>query len=202
MSALTTAPRIYPGIAIHMPDSFMTDEQFYQFCILNPELRVERTADKIIVIMPPTNSDTGNRNAELLVDIGIWNRQKKSGKIFDSSTGFKLPNGAEVSPDVAWIANERWKVIPEDQKQRFAPIAPDFVAEIRSGDQNLNYLKDKMEEYIECGCRLAWLIDPKNRKTWVYYANGDIQTIPFDTPLSGGDVMPGFELRLADIFGN
>lgn len=200
MSATTTAPRIFPGIAIRMPNGGMTDEQFYQFCMLNPDLRIERTADKIIEIMPPTNSETGNRNAELLVDLGTWNRKKKSGKIFDSSTGFKLPNGAERSPDVAWITNERWEAIPQEKRQRFAPIAPDFVAEIRSGDQSLNYLKGKMEEYIECGCRLAWLIDPKNRKTWVYYANGDIQTISFDTSLSGGDVMPGLEVRLANIF--
>ena len=201
MSAIATAPRIFPGIAIRMPNGGMTDEQFYQFCVLNPELRIERTADKVIVIMPPTNSDTGNRNAELLVDVGTWNRKKKLGKIFDSSTGFKLSNGADISPDVSWIKQERWEAIPEDLKQRFAPITPDFVAEIRTGDQNLNYLKDKMEEYIACGCRLAWLIDPKNRKTWVYYENGDIQTIPFETSLNGGDVMPGFELRLADIFG-
>ena len=201
MTAVAKAIHSYPGIVIRMPNGGMTDEQFYQFCVLNPELRIERTADKVIVIMPPTNSDTGNRNAELLVDVGTWNRKKKLGKIFDSSTGFKLSNGADISPDVSWIKQERWEAIPEDLKQRFAPITPDFVAEIRTGDQNLNYLKDKMEEYIACGCRLAWLIDPKNRKTWVYYENGDIQTIPFETSLNGGDVMPGFDLRLADIFG-
>lgn len=122
------------------------------------------------------------------------------GKGFDSSTGFKFPNGADRSPDVAWIRNDRWEAIPAELRQRFAPIAPDFVAEIRSGDQSVDYLKDKMEEYMSCGCRLAWLIDPKGRKTWVYYENGDIQTIPFENSLNGGDVMPGFELRLADIF--
>ena len=200
MSAIDTAPRTFPGIAIRMPNGGMTDEQFYQFCVLNSELRIERTADKIIEIMPPTNSDTGKRNFTLSGELYIWNKKHNLGEGFDSSTGFKLPNGAERSPDVAWIANERWKEIPESQKKRFAPIAPDFVAEIRTGDQGLTYLKDKMEEYIECGCRLAWLIDPKNRKTWVYSENGDIQTIPFDTPLSGGEVMPGLEIRLADIF--
>lgn len=178
----------------------MTDEEFYQFCMLNPELRIERTYDKFIVIMPPTNSDTGNRNAELMIDLGIWNRKTNLGKIFDSSTGFNLSNGAERSPDLSWIRNDRWAEVPAEQKQRFAPITPDFVAEIRTGDQNMAYLKDKMEEYMACGCRLAWLIDPKSRKTWVYAENGDIQTIPFDTPLNGGKVMPGFEVRLADIF--
>ena len=200
MTALAKATDKHPGIAFRMPGDGMTDEEFYQFCMLNPELRIERTYDKFILITPPTNSDTGNRNAELMIDVGIWNRKTILGKLFDSSTGFNLSNGAERSPDLAWIRNDRWAEIPEEQKQRFAPITPDFVAEIRTGDQNMAYLKDKMEEYMACGCRLAWLIDPKSRKTWVYAENGDIQTIPFDTPLNGGEVMPGFEIRLADIF--
>lgn len=200
MSAIDTAPRIFPGIALRMPNGGMTDEQFYQFCLLNKDLRIERTFDKIIEIMPPTNSDTGKQNFNLSGELYVWNKKYKLGEGFDSSTGFKLPNGAERSPDVAWITNERWAAIPEKERQRFAPIAPDFVAEIRSGDQNLPYLKGKMEEYIACGCQLAWLIDPKNRKTWVYQANGDIHTVLFDTPLSGGTMMPGFKLRLAEIF--
>lgn len=200
MSSIDATQAVYPGIAIRMPGGDMTDEQFYQFCMLNPDLRIERTAGKVIVIMPPTNSDTGNRNAELIVEIGIWNRKNKSGKIFDSSTGFKLPDGAEVSPDVSWIANAAWDAVSQEHKQRFAPITPDFVVEIRSGDQSLNYLKNKMEVYMSCGCRLAWLIDPKSRKTWVYYANGDIQTVSFGSMLDGADVLPGFEIRLSDIF--
>lgn len=200
MTAVGKALHTYPGIAVRMPGGGMTDEQFYQFCVLNPELRMERTADKYILIMPPTNTDTGKRNFSLSGELYVWNKKYNLGTGFDSSTGFKLPNGADRSPDVAWIRNERWQTIPEEQKQRFAPITPDFIAEIRTGDQNIAYLKDKMEEYMSCGCRLAWLIDPKNRKTWVYYENGDIQTISFETPLSGGEVMPGFELRLADIF--
>jgi Uma2 family endonuclease len=200
MSVIDTAPSTFAGIALRMPNGGMTDEQFYQFCMLNPDLRIERTPDKIIEIIPPTNSETGNQNFELTAEVAIWNRKKQLGKGFDSSTGFKLPNGAERSPDVAWISKERWSDIPKDKRQRFAPIAPDFVAEIRSNDQSLNHLKDKMEEYIECGCQLAWLIDPKSRKTWVYQANGDIHTIPFDETLSGGEVMPGFEVSMADIF--
>ncbi|MBX2892476.1 MAG: Uma2 family endonuclease [Saprospiraceae bacterium] len=200
MSAIDTAPSTFTGIALRMPNGGMTDEQFYQFCMLNPDLRIERTPDKIIEIMPPTNSETGKQNFTLSGEIYIWHKKNKLGEGFDSSTGFKLPNGAERSPDAAWISSERWNAIPKDKRQRFAPIAPDFVAEIRSSDQSLNHSKDKMEEYIECGCQLAWLIDPKSRKTWVYQSNGDIHTIPFEEPLSGGDVMPGFEVRMADIF--
>ena len=200
MTALAKATDKHPGIAFRMPGDGMTDEEFYQFCMLNPELRIERTYDKYIILMPPTNSDTGKHNFTISGELYVWNKINKIGEGFDSSTGFKLSNGAERSPDLAWIRNDRWAEVPAEQKQRFAPITPDFVAEIRTGDQNMAYLKDKMEEYMACGCRLAWLIDPKSRKTWVYAENGDIQTIPFDTPLNGGKVMPGFEVRLADIF--
>lgn len=202
MSATTTArrPRLFPGIAFQMPDGGMTDEQFFKFCVINPELRVERTFDKYIIIMPPTNSETGSRNAELTVDLGIWNRKYRLGTIFDSSTGFKLPSGSERSPDAAWIRSDRWNALLPEQQKRFAPIAPDFVAEIRSGDQSMQSLKDKMDEYMDCGCQLGWLIDPSGRETWVYAENTEPQAIPFDETLSGGEVMPGFALRLADIF--
>jgi Uma2 family endonuclease len=199
---IATAPRIFPGIAFQMPNGGMTDEQFYQFCVLNHELRIERTADKYIVVMPPTNSDTGHRNFNLTVKFGIWNETTKLGKGFDSSTGFKLPNGAERAPDLAWIRNERWAQINEVQRKRFAPICPDFVVEIRSGDQNMTALKQKMEEYMTCGCRLGWLVDPQHRETRVYFENGDIHTVPFADLLSGGDVLPGFSLRMADIWAD
>jgi Uma2 family endonuclease len=199
---IATAPRIFPGIAFQMPNGGMTDEQFYQFCVLNHELRIERTADKYIVVMPPTNSDTGHRNFNLTVKFGIWNETTKLGKGFDSSTGFKLPNGAERAPDLAWIRNERWAQVNEVQRKRFAPICPDFVVEIRSGDQNMTALKQKMEEYMSCGCRLGWLVDPQHRETRVYFENGDIHTVPFADLLSGGDVLPGFSLRMADVWAD
>jgi Uma2 family endonuclease len=178
----------------------MTDEQFLAFCQLNPNARIERDSDLNVKIMPPTNSETGNYNAELIVELGIWNRQYKLGKIFDSSTGFKLPGGAIYAPDLAWISQNRWDALPASDRQGFAPIAPDFVLELRSPDQNFSDLKNKMEDYIAAGCRLAWLIDPQARKTWVYAENGDIQTIPFEELLSGGTVLTGFDLRLADVF--
>jgi Uma2 family endonuclease len=178
----------------------MTDEQFLAFCQLNPNARIERDSDLNVKIMPPTNSETGNYNAELIVELGIWNRQYKLGKIFDSSTGFKLPGGAIYAPDLAWISQNRWDALPVTERQGFAPIAPDFVLELRSPDQNFSDLKNKMEDYIAAGCRLAWLIDPQARKTWVYAENGDIQTIPFEELLSGGTVLTGFDLRLADVF--
>ena len=185
-----------------MPNGGMTDEQFYQFCLLNPELRIERTSDKFIVVMPPTDSDTGSKNFDLNTEFGIWNKLAKLGQGFDSSTGFKLPNGAERSPDLAWITYERWAAVSPKDKKRFAPICPDFVVEIRSGDQNMSALKEKMGEYIDNGCRLGWLIDPQQRETRVYRGNGDIHTVPFDELLNGGEVLPGFAIRMSDIWSD
>lgn len=189
-----------PGISFRLPDSVMNDETFFEFCQLNPELRIERDAQKNIFIMPPTTSETGNKNAKLTIEFGIWNKKHQLGEVFDSSTGFKLPNGAERSPDVSWIRQDRWEALTPAERNHFAPIAPDFVLELRSNDQSLAHLKKKMEEYMSVGCRLGWLVDPKGRKTFVYTENGDIQTVSFDDTLSGGEVLPGFELRLADLF--
>lgn len=200
MTTSASVPRQFAGIAFKLPDTGMTDDQFYRFCQLNPDLRIERTPDKFIVIMPPTNSDTGNRNFSLLGELYVWNRQYHLGKGFDSSTGFKLPNGAERSPDAAWISNERWESLPLEMRRRFAPICPDFVAEIRSPDQNMMALKEKMEEYIAGGCQLGWLIDPQNRETWIYRAGITTQCIAFNETLSGGDLMPGFSLRMDTIW--
>lgn len=179
----------------------MTDEEFHTFCMDNSELRIERNSNGKIIIMPPTTSETGRYNSEIHIEIGIWNRQHKSGITFDSSTGFKLPNGADRSPDSAWISNERWNALPAEQKKRFAPIVPDFVLELRSDDQNLTELREKMDEYMDCGCRLGWLVDPQHRRTYIYSANGDIQTVKFDELLSGGDVMPGLEMKMGEVLG-
>lgn len=192
--------QIFPGISFRLPDGVFTDETFFEFCQLNPELRIERNAQKHIFIMAPTTSETGNRNAKLTIQLGIWNENSRLGEVFDSSTGFKLPNGAERSPDLAWIRKDRWEALTPAERKRFAPIAPDFVLELRSEDQNLAYLKEKMEEYMTVGCRMGWLVDPQGRKTFVYTENGDIQTISFEEVLSGGEVLPGFELKLADLF--
>lgn len=205
MTAVATAQsdskkNITSELVLRMPQVLSGDDVFFEFCKLNPEMRIERNELNEIIIMAPTSTDTGNRNFEIAGELAIWNRKTQLGKGFDSSTGFKLPNGAERSPDLAWIRNDRWEALSEEQRRRFAPIAPDFVLELRSADQSLITLKEKMEEYIACGCRLGWLIDPQARKTFTYSENGDIQTVPFEDALSGGEVLPGFELILADLF--
>lgn len=193
--------RAVPEFSFRIPKGIWTDEEFAEFCRQNPDLRTELTADKHIIVMPPTNSETGRQNAELSFEVAIWNRKHKLGFVFDSSTGFKIDSNATYSPDVSWIRRDRWEALSLEDRQKFAPITPDFVVEIRSGDQNMATLRAKMNEYIDSGCRLGWLINPNTRKTEVYTASGDIHTVSFDDLLSGGDVLPGFELRLNEIFG-
>ena len=178
----------------------MSDEEFYQFCRENSQYRIEKNKHGKIIVMEPTNSETGNYNNEISYEVTHWNRQTHMGKAFDSSTGFKIQSGATLSPDVSWILNERWNDLPEEERRRFARITPDFVIELRSSpDDSLKDLKEKMEEYIENGVRLAWLLDRISGKAYVYCPNRPISIFEnFDTDvLSGEDVLPGFELKLS-----
>ena len=178
----------------------LTDEEFFQLCQNNRDLRFERTAAGEIIIMPPTGSDTGNRNFDIAVELGIWNKQTKLGKGFDSSTGFKLSNGKDVSPDVAWIKKERWHSLTPEQQNKFAPIAPDFVIELRSASDNLKLLQEKMQEYIANGVKLAWLIDRKQRKVFIYRPNCGVEELDNPQTLTGEDILPGFVLDLSEIW--
>ena len=178
----------------------LTDEEFFQLCQNNRDLRFERTAAGELIIMPPTGSDTGNRNFDIAVELGIWNKQTKLGKGFDSSTGFKLPNGKDVSPDVAWIKKERWDSLTSEQQNKFAPIAPDFVIELRSASDNLKLLQEKMQEYIANGVKLAWLIDIKQRKVFIYRPNCGVAELDNPQTLTGEDILPGFVLDLSEIW--
>jgi Uma2 family endonuclease len=177
----------------------LTDEQFFQLCQNNRDFRFERNAAGEVIIMSPTGSDTGNCNFDIAVEVGIWNKKTKLGKGFDSSTGFKLPNGKDVSPDVAWIKKERWESLIPEQQGKFAPIAPDFVIELRSSSDNLKSLQKRMREYIENGVRLGWLIDRKNKRVEIYRINRDVEVLENPTNLSGEDVLPGFILDLREI---
>jgi Uma2 family endonuclease len=178
----------------------LTDEEFFQLCQNNRDLRFERTAAGELIIMPPTGSDTGNRNFDIAVELGIWNKQTKLGKGFDSSTGFKLSNGKDVSPDVAWIKKERWHSLTPEQQNKFAPIAPDFVIELRSASDNLKLLQEKMQEYIANGVKLAWLIDRKQRKVFIYRPNCGVEELNNPQTLTGEDILPGFVLDLSEIW--
>ncbi|MBX2799956.1 MAG: Uma2 family endonuclease [Myxococcales bacterium] len=178
----------------------LSDDGLFELCARNPTLRIERSADGDLLIMPPTGGETGRRNADLITDVNLWARTDGTGRVFDSSTGFVLPNGAERSPDVAWVLEARWGALTEAQRRRFVPLCPDFVIELRSPSDRLEALHDKMREYIANGLRLGWLIDPADRLVWVYRPGGVVERHEAPTTLSGGDVLVAFELATARLW--
>ncbi|BAZ25186.1 hypothetical protein NIES4073_60900 [Kalymmatonema gypsitolerans NIES-4073] len=183
------------------PDLQMTDEQFFEFCQVNRDLRIERDKFGEISIMPPTGSETGNRSGSIFGELYIWANQDGTGICFDSSTGFKLSTGAERSPDASWMKLERWNALTSEQKQGFAPICPDFVVELRSSSDNLQPLKEKMEEYMsEPGIQLGWLIDRKHRKVYIYRPGMPEECLDNPATVSGEQVLPGFVLNMTKIW--
>ncbi len=183
-------------IAIQTASANLTEEQFFCLCADNKELRIERDKNKNIIVMSPTGSLTGSLHADILRQLANWNYKYKFGKVFDSSAGFTLPNSAVRAADVAWIAKERWEKVPQKDKERFAHICPDFVIEVLSKTDSLKATKEKMEEWIINGCRLAWLIDINKKTVYVYKPNAAIEIKNFAQQLSGEDVLPKFKLDL------
>jgi len=180
------------------PTIELTDEQFFQLCRNNQDLRIERTAQGELIIMPPTGWGSGSRNTKLTQRLGNWTEADGTGIAFDSSTGYKLPNGANRSPDASWISRERLEALNPDPT-RFMPMAPDFAVELRSATDSLRVTQQKMQEYIACGVRLAWLIDPQNQQVEIYRQGQDVEVLRSPTSLSGEDVLPGFVLDLTGI---
>ncbi|WP_375473614.1 Uma2 family endonuclease [uncultured Nostoc sp.] len=178
----------------------MTNEQFYEFCQANGDLRIERTANGEVIIMPPAFSDTGNRNFNIAAQLGYWTEQDGTGIGFDSSTGFTLPNGAMRSPDASWIELERWNALTDAQKASFAPICPSFVIELRSSSDRLIKLQEKMQEYIDNGASLGWLIDRQNRKVYVYRPNREVEILENPETVTANPELPGFILRMGKIW--
>jgi Uma2 family endonuclease len=172
-----------------------TDEQFYQLCLSNPELTIERDAEGRLIVMSPVGGDSGSREMDLGGEVYIWNRQTQLGKVFSSSTLFKLPGGGDRSPDVAWVELSRWEALTPEQRQKFPPIAPDFVIELRSRSDNLQTLQDKMLEYLQSGVRLGWLFNPQNQQVEIYRQGQTKEVRSLPTQLSGEDVLPGFVLE-------
>jgi len=175
----------------------MSDDQFYQLCRANPDVKFERNAKGELIIVSPTGGETGNFNVEIAADFVIWNRQTKLGKVFDSSTCFKLPNGANRSPDVAWIKQERWNALTPKQKEKFPPIAPDFVLELMSPTDSLQVIRQKMQEYMDNQVKLGWLINPKNRSVEIYRQGQDVEVLQSPPVLLREEVLPGFVLNLS-----
>ncbi len=180
----------------------LTDEQFEQLCAQNRDTKFEITSQGELIIMSPTGSESGRQNGDLFGQIWYWNRQQKLGVVFDSSTGFTLPNGAKRSPDVSWIENSRWNSLTQKQKRGFAPIAPDFVLELLSPNDRLQDIQKKMQEYLACGIKLGWLIYPDEQRVEIYRLDQDLEVLDFPQSLSGEDLMPGLIVELEEIFKN
>lgn len=174
----------------------LTDEQFYQLCQNNRELNFERTANGALIIMSPVGGESGNREAGLIADLVIWNRQTKLGYTFSSSTIFRLPNGSDRSPDVAWVEAARWEALTPELRRKFPPIAPDFVIELRSSTDPLAPLQAKLCEYISTGVKLGWLINPQQQQVEIYRLGQSVEVRDLPTQLSGESCLPGFSLDL------
>ena len=178
----------------------LTKEEFYQLCQQNSDLRLERNAQGEIIIMPPTGGETGKRNSILLVQLWLWNEQTQIGEVFDSSTGFSLPKGGDRSPDISWVKKSKWEALTPQQKEKFVPLCPDFLIELISPSDNLKNTQDKMQEYLNNGNRLGWLINRQQKQVEIYRPEQAVETLQSPPNLSGEDVLPGFTLNLQRIW--
>jgi Uma2 family endonuclease len=189
---------IEPGVDMLDRMRHMTDDEFFHFCQENPDHKFERDTDGNFKLMAQTGGESGIRNSELTTELTIWNRVGRSGFVFDSSTGFRLPNGATRGPDAAWVDYSRWNTLTAEQRKKFPPLCPDFVVELMSESDSLKATDEKMREYIDNGCQLGWLIDPKTEESRVYRADGSVSVFhSFTSTLSGENVLPGFSFDLA-----
>ena len=188
---ITSAP-----IVLNLKNVDLSDEQFYQLCLDNQNWQLERTVKGELVIMSPVGGISGNREADLITDLNLWNRQTQLGRVFSSSTIFRLPEGGDRSPDAAWVANERWESLTPEAQEKFPPICPDFVIELRSRTDSLSQLQEKMQEYLNSGLRLGWLINPQAQQVEIYRPNQTVEIVQLPVSLSGEDTLPGFVLNL------
>ncbi|VXD24438.1 Uma2 family endonuclease [Planktothrix paucivesiculata] len=178
----------------------LTAEQFWQLCQENNDFQFERTNSGELIIMPPTGGNTGKRNADLIFQLLVWKRQNNLGEVFDSNTGFTLPNGADRAPDASWVSRERWESLTPEQQDKFVPLCPDFVVELMSPSDSLEKTREKMQEYQENGARLGWLINRKQQQIEVYRLHQAVEILEHPNQVSGEDVLPGFVLDLTSIW--
>lgn len=179
----------------------ITDNEFFELCRNNADLRMEMTKEGDLIIMPPTGGETSGYNFDLVLDFGSWVRRDGTGKGFESNAMFVLPNGAKRMPDMSWIKLERWNQLTDTQKKSFPPICPDFVVELRSPSDSIQDLKDKMAEYIENGAQLGWLIDPIQKKVFVFRPDTEPEEFNNPASISGDPLLKGFTLDLKSYFG-
>lgn len=183
------------AVVLNLGQVELTDEQFYFLCQANQNWNLERSAKGELIIMPPVGGESGQREADLITDLNLWNRQSQLGIVF-TATIFKLPNGGDRSPDAAWIDKSRWNVLTDKEKKGFPPICPDFVIELRSQSDDLKPLQAKMKEYLTSGLKLGWLIDPQNNRVEIYQNQRATKTVQLPCQLSGENILSGFVLNL------
>ncbi|MDF5715599.1 MAG: Uma2 family endonuclease [Rhizonema sp. NSF051] len=183
-------------VILNLKNVDLSDEQFYQLCQDNQNWQLERTTKGELIIMPPVGGVSGNREADLNGSLWLWNRQTQLGRVFSSSTIFRLPNGGNRSPDVGWVTNERWQSLTPEEQEKFPPLSPDFVIELRSRTDSLTQLQEKMQEYLNSGLRLGWLINPQAQQVEIYRPNQTFEIVQLPANLSGENVLPGFVLDL------
>lgn len=181
------------------PTIQVTDDELEQISRANPNLKLERSPQGELIVMALTGGETGRRNSNLTGQLWFWNQQVELGESFDSSTGFRLPNGAIRSPDAAWIKSDRWQALTAMQKQKYVPLCPDFVVELRSASDDLDELRAKMQEYLDNGLRLGWLLDPVSQTVEIYRFKSAVEVLQNPELLSGEDVLVGFTLNLKGI---
>ena len=196
---LTQPDALIPPDLIGLTQS-VTPEQFERLCQEYSDLRLELTSTGELIVMPGTGSKTGMRNADLTYQLRAWTISDGSGLCFDSSTIFALPNNARRSPDASWVRCERWDSLREWQQESFAPICPDFVAELRSESDRLASLQSKMLEYIANGASLGWLIDPFKRRVYVYRPDQELIILESPEIVSGDPLLPGFKLKMDELW--
>jgi len=187
---MNTTLKLEPAIAL-------SENQFFSLCQQNPDLKFERSGQGELIIMPPTGGETGRKNAELIADFIIWNRQSKLGIVFDSSTCFRLPKGGDRSPDVSFIKKERWDSLTPEQQRKFPPLCPDFVLELLSPSDTLSFTQAKMQEYQANGVQLAWLLNPQDQQVEIYRLGCPAEILFRPRELSGENVLPNFVLNIA-----
>lgn len=178
----------------------MDDDEFFEFCQRNKSMRIEMDKQGAITIMPPTGSETGKRNFKLIGKFSVWVEKDGSGVGFDSSTGFRLPNGAKRSPDLSWMRLEKWNAVAPERRKKFAPVCPDFVVELRSETDSLRKLQAKMQEYIENGASLGWLIDATKKRVFIYRPNAEVEILDNPPQVSGEPLLKDFTLNLKEIW--
>ena len=174
----------------------LTHEQFYKLCVAIKDIAMERSSAGSLIIMSPVGGESGRQEANYIIDLGIWNRQTGLGEVFSSSTIFNLPNGGERSPVAAWVQSKRWNALTPEQRTKFPPICPDFVIELRSESDRLKPLQEKMQEYLDSGLRLGWLVNPQGKTVEIYRPGQAVEVIKCPATVSGEDVLPGFVLTI------